>query len=512
MFPARLIPHLALVLLFCTCAPAKNAEIVLPAPVPAADAPERELRGIWLASVLNIDYPSNPTPDAATLQADFRSQVFRLRKAGVNALFVQVRPAADALYPSQHAPWSQYLTGQQGRAPTADFDPLAFMIDHAHAQGMEFHAWINPYRVAMDTIAPPPDPKHIANRRPEWVRTHGGRRYLDPGLPAVRAHLGEVIDELVANYDLDGVHFDDYFYPYPAGGLTFPDSLTFAEYGGSRRLGDWRRDNVNAFIAETHARIKAAKPWVQFGISPFGVWRNADRDPARGSTTRANATSYDDLYADALAWADAGTVDYLAPQLYWSMDYPAASHRILANWWSANLPPAVSLYLGHAGYKVRDNADAAWDDPAEITRQITNGRRLPAVDGGIFFSARSVYNRENGLAAELARAYTTPALLPQRARPQPPASVDVKTFRPKATAGGYRLVWEIDADRPPAARPYYYAVYRGRPGEPARLVHRTPYGMQNCTRLNFTDEEGTEEMIYRVVGLDRWHRKLNGGA
>ena len=468
------------------------------------------MRAAWLASVLNIDYPSSPTPSAATLQADFRSQLFRLRQAGINTLFVQVRPAGDALYPSQYAPWSEYLTGQQGKPPTDNFDPLAYMIETAHAQGVELHAWVNPYRVAMNTDSIARHPKHPLSAHPEWTHVYAGRQYFDPGLPAVRAHLGLVIDELVANYDLDGIHFDDYFYPYPKAGEIFPDSVAFRQYGGSRSLGHWRRDNVNTFVAETHRRIKAAKPHMQFGISPFGVWRNRSQDPQRGSDTRASVSSYDDLYGDALHWAQNGTVDYLVPQLYWSMDFPAASHRILADWWSQNVPATTNLYFGHAAYKVRDNADAAWDDLQEIPRQIAYARQLPAVGGSVFFSARSIFNNRNGLAPELRRAYASPALLPERLASTPVVPVRTKTFKPKMTDQGRVIVWEVDKKLPDDQLPYYYAVYRGPKGGKAKLIHRTPYGL-SCRRLHFFDKEATnakDGMIYRVVPMDRYHRRL----
>ncbi|MEO0734912.1 MAG: family 10 glycosylhydrolase, partial [Bacteroidota bacterium] len=439
----RLVPLLVLTFL-CTCGRAPQNTLI-PATTPT-ESPERELRGAWLASVLNIDYPQNPTPSAATLQADFRSQLYRLRQAGINVVYVQVRPAGDALYPSAYAPWSEWLTGQQGKAPTSNFDPLAFMIDEAHRQGVEFHAWVNPYRVAMTLDSTGFAPQHLYHQHRDWIHTYGTRRYLDPGLPEVRAHLGRVIDELIAKYDLDGIHFDDYFYPYPLAGQAFPDSNTYRTYGGSRRLADWRRDNVNQFVAETHRRIKAAKPWVQFGISPFGVWRNQADDPT-GSATRAGATSYDDLYGDALAWARTGTVDYLLPQLYWSMDYTPASHRVLADWWTANTPPSVDLFFGLGAYKVGENPDPAWDDPQEIPRQIAYDRRS-ASKGNVFFSAKQLYRNPLGLTQELQRIYRAPVLLPERGEDGPASLQHIRLYKPKLTEGGNLLVWRQDENIP----------------------------------------------------------------
>ena len=499
---------LLFVLLLCTCVRAR-AQVVVEPP----QRPDREIRGVWMATVLNIDYPQHPTPSAATLRADFDAQLRRLRALGVNAIFLQVRPAGDALYPSRYAPWSAYLTGTQGKPPVSGFDPLAHAVAAAHAVGVEVHAWVNPYRAAMTTDISGLAENHLYFQHNDWVHTYGGRMYLDPGLPAVRAHLGEVIDELIANYDLDGVHFDDYFYPYPRAGEAFPDSLTFAAYGGSQQLGDWRRANVNTFVAETHRRIKAAKPWVQFGISPFGVWRNRSQDPVAGSDTRASVSSYDDLYGDALHWARAGTVDYLLPQLYWSMDYAPAAHRTLADWWVRNTPPGVDLLIGHAAYKVFDNAaDSVWNDPQEIPRQIANARRLDRVDGSVYFSAKSLLYGRSELRQALTQNYPSTVLLPERNGPEPDAAINLKVRRPKKTDAGNLVVWEVKDELPEEQLPHYYAIYRATEKDgPYTLVHRTPYGL-TCRTLNFLDAfpeaVGKVKYRYRVVPLDRWHRPM----
>ncbi|WP_169435023.1 glycoside hydrolase family 10 protein [Neolewinella persica] len=475
-----------------------------------AQSADRELRGVWMATVLNIDYPQNPTVNASTLQADFKSQLYRLRQAGLNTIFVQVRPAGDAIYPSQYAPWSEWLTGVQGKAPVSGFDPLAYMIKTAHAQGVELHAWVNPYRVAMTLDSLNFAPDHLYHQHPDWIRSYAGRRYLDPGLPEVRTHLGEVIDELVANYDLDGVHFDDYFYPYPKAGVPFPDEETFRRYGGSQRLSDWRRGNVNTFVAETQRRIKAAKPWVQFGISPFGVWRNLAQDPVMGSATRASVSSYDDLYGDALAWARAGTVDYLLPQLYWSMEYAPAGYRTLANWWAANTPKNIALYAGHAAYKVGNNDDEAWNTLEELPRQVEYNHQLPALKGSVYFSTKSILLNPAGLAERMADVYPTPALLPVRIAPQEVRTMKVKVYKPKKTAKGMLVVWDVDKTVPKSELPHYFAIYRASKSTPMTLLHRTPYG-QGCHRLHYYDAaaDPVVKYDYKVVALDRWHRVLN---
>lgn len=469
---------------------------------------DRELRGVWVATVLNIDYPSRPTTDAATLQAEFRSQLYRLRQAGINALFVQVRPAGDAIYPSDYAPWSRWLTGRQGVAPASDFDPLKFMIEEAHGSGVELHAWVNPYRVAMSLDSFSLAAEHLFYRHRDWVLTYGERMYLDPGLPAVRAHLGLVIDELVEKYDIDGIHFDDYFYPYPRQGELFPDQETYRVYGKGWPIADWRRGNVNEFVAETHARIKAKKPWVRFGVSPFGVWRNLAEDPVAGSNTHANATSYDDLYADALGWARSGTVDYLAPQLYWNIGFEAADYRELLAWWAANVPSEVTLYVGQAAYKVGVSDQApAWNDLEELPRQATLNRNYSNVRGSIFFSARSILENPFGLAERMADFYPELALLPEINGGRVPPATEVKVFKPKRTEQGNLLVWEVDKSLTREKLPHYFAVYRGSGSTQLTLLHRTPYG-QGCHRLHYYDKTADPlvEYQYRVVPLNRFHR------
>ena len=478
----------------------------------AAEVPERELRGVWLATVLNIDYPSLATPDATTLKLEFREKLTALRKVGFNTLFVQVRPAGDALYPTELAPWSQWLTGRQGSPPVpADFDPLAFMIEEAHAQAVELHAWVNPYRLTMSLDTFNLAPNHLFHQRRDWVRQYGSRLYLDPGLPEVRRHLGQVIAELVSNYDLDGIHFDDYFYPYPIPGEVFPDEPTYFRYGRGRALGDWRRSNVDQFVAETYNRIKTAKPWMQFGISPYGVWRNRAQDPLNGSDSQASVSSYDDLYGDAIGWAQRGHVDYLIPQLYWSIDFPPASHATLARWWAQSTPSPTRLYVGHAAYKVTANPEPAWNDPQELPRQVRLNRRTPRLSGSVYFSAKSILQNSFGLLQNLSRQYATPSLFPERTAPAtaPLVPVATKVYKPKATEKGKLIVWEIDKNLPEQQVPHYFAVYRSTGKGERELIHRSPFGL-SCRRFHYYDTDATPGVAYDyfVIPVDRYHRKL----
>jgi uncharacterized lipoprotein YddW (UPF0748 family) len=353
-------------------------------------APKHELRAAWVATVLNIDYPQKPSSNPIALKEQYRNLLDQLAGMGLNTVIVQVRPAADALYPSAYAPWSAYLTGRQGAPPQDDFDPLAFMIEETHLRSMEFHAWINPYRASMNMDTASLFLTHPVFQHPDWLVAYGGKMYFNPGIPAVRQHLVDVVGELVDNYQLDGIHIDDYFYPYPIKDTPFPDEGTFKFYGQPfKDINAWRRDNTDQLMAALHERIKTTNPAIQFGVSPFGVWRNKSLDPVRGSDTRAGATSYDDLHADVLNWIAKGWIDYVMPQLYWNVGFAPADHQTLVQWWSQNAR-SIPVYIGHAAYKVGNNKELAWNDPGEIPRQIELNRRNFQTQGSAYFSAKSL--------------------------------------------------------------------------------------------------------------------------
>lgn len=476
-----------------------------------APAPAREMRGAWMATVLNIDYPQRPTLDAATLQADFRSQLYRLKAIGINAVFVQVRAAADAVYPSKHAPWSQWISGRQGMAPNSDFDPLAFMIDEAHAKGMEFHAWVNPYRVTMNLDTFSLASNNVFYQHRDWVKQYGNRLYLDPGIPAVQNHLLTVTEELLTNYRLDGIHFDDYFYPYPVTGETFPDRESFDLYGTRfETREDWRRDNVNTLVKRISELVERKKPWVQYGVSPFGVWRNQSRDP-KGSATRAYASSYDDLYGDALAWARDGLVDYLAPQLYWNIGFPAADYAHLLDWWTKHVDSKTRIYIGHAAYKVGNNQEPAWNDLEELPRQINLNRRNSRISGSLYFSTKSLLTSPVGLDQRLKDVYSGLKLLPEQAGAKgvPPLGPDLEKV--KLTAEGPLLIWEVQKEVTEEELPYYYAIYRTSGSGHTELIHITPFDQTGCRRFHFYDKtlvgQPLDGIDYEVHALDKWHRE-----
>jgi uncharacterized lipoprotein YddW (UPF0748 family) len=373
----------------------------------------QEMRGIWVATVANIDWPSRPGLDAATQQAEAIEILDRQKEHGMNAVFLQIRPAADALYESKFEPWSRFLTGQQGTPPNPYYDPLQFWIEEAHKRGLELHAWINPFRAtfgANDNL----HPLHAMNRHPEWLLQYGERYYYDPGIPSVRQHLLNVVADIVTRYDIDGMHMDDYFYPYPLAGIEFPDTLSFQRYGSGIReeRDDWRRNNINKVIKGLNDTIKHHKPWVKFGVSPFGVWRNIATDP-RGSDTRAGVQCYDDLYADILLWEQEGWIDYVIPQIYWTTQDLPANFIKLINWWNETAHNR-HLYIGHGFYRINQRG-SFWENPSEIPNQIRMGRKLNYVLGAVHFSERhfkrtDIFSVNDSLKNDL---YALPSLTPK---------------------------------------------------------------------------------------------------
>lgn len=374
--------------------------------------PKIEFRGVWIATVVNIDWPKNGTDTAEKQKADYLKILDFYDQENYNAVIVQVRAAGDAFYDSDYAPWSRFLTGQEGEAPPWDTDVLEWMILEAHQRGMEFHAWLNPYRATFDENFEVLSETHDYCTHPEWMVHYGKKNYYNPGLPEVRNHFSNIIVEIVSKYDVDAIHFDDYFYPYKIKNAIFDDALAFKTHAQTNQnLEDWRRSNIDALIKQAHDSIKSVKPWVQFGISPFGVWKNNSTD-ARGSNTKAGQTTYDDLYADPLLWMEKGWIDYLAPQVYWSMELPVASHSTLVDWWSKN-SGKTNIYIGNGAYKIRNNSDIAWNDLKELPNQLKLARKTPRVSGNIMFSASSLMTDKEDVVDYINQNYyKLPALPP----------------------------------------------------------------------------------------------------
>jgi uncharacterized lipoprotein YddW (UPF0748 family) len=507
--PARLLGTLLAAVLVLTAA----APVAAAAPTGqcARDsaAPKQQLRAEWIASVTNIDWPSRPGLPADQQKAELVRWYDEAVALGLNAVVVQIRPTADAFWPSKYEPWSQWLTGAQGQDP--GYDPLKFAVDEAHKRNLEFHGWFNPFRVSMNTDVNALLPTHPARVHPDWVVAYGGKLYYNPGVPEVRKFTIDAIMDAVKRYDIDAVHFDDYFYPYPVAGQTFDDTAAYAQYGGGLPLADWRRKNIDSLISGLSSAIRSAKPWVQFGVSPFAVWRNAATDPA-GSPTQAGVQTYDDLYADTVKWVKEEWLDYITPQVYWNIGFEVADYAKLVPWWSSVVSGTrVNLYIGHANHKVANPAQpAAWQDPAEMSRQLTFNQDYPQVKGDIYFSAAQVRaNRLNHMSIVKADHYQHPALPPTAGRltgrgPSAPLVADAAR-----TSTGLRLRWLSNAATS-------FAVYRL---DGHKFVERCDLadashlvGTVRAVRgplQSFTDPTAVpgQRYTYLVTALDRSHNE-----
>ena len=414
-------------------------------------SPEREFRAAWVATVDNIDFPTRKALTVEQQKAELIQSLELARSLRLNAVIFQVRPQCDALYRSDIEPWSEFLTGEMGRAQP--FDPLAFLVAEAHRRGLLVHAWFNPYR-ALHPAAKTVSAGHISKRRPDLVRQYGRHLWLDPGDPEVRRYSLGVVMDVVRRYDVDGVHFDDYFYPYPerdaAGArIEFPDDVTWQRYksrGGKLSRDDWRRSNVDEFVAAVGRGVKRLKPWVMYGVSPFGIWRP---DPGKGIS---GLDAYAELYADARRWLREGTVDYLAPQLYWETAREGQSFPVLLDWWKSQNRKGRHLWVGVAPYRIGSNENF---NAGEIANQIRLTRHSPQTRGAIHFSLKSLRNDLGGLQRVLRdEVYARGALIPRSpwVRAAGILSPRVKVLR------GEEFVRAVWTERGPV-RAFWFVVY-----------------------------------------------------
>ncbi|MFC7328589.1 glycoside hydrolase family 10 protein [Marinactinospora rubrisoli] len=444
--------------------------------------PKHEMRGVWIASVRNIDWPSEPGLSAERQQEELRDRLDRAAALGLNAVFLHIRPTADALYRSEREPWARYLTGEQGGDP--GYDPLEFAVGEAHARGLELHAWFNPYRVGWrDPDLENLTAGHPARRNPDWLIEYDDQGWLDPGNPDVRRWVSDTVLDVVERYDIDGVHFDDYFYPYPAEGEEFDDDASWSAHGGDHDdRDDWRRANVTTLVADIHDRIQETKPWVRFGISPFGVWQNSTSDDS-GSRTRA-LESYSAIYADTRAWIQEGAVDYVVPQLYWYRGFEVADYDELVPWWSREVDgTGVDLYIGQAAYKV---GDEGWEGAGALSRQLDLNTEHPQVTGDVYFSMTDLTGRAaDAMERVAADHYPRPALPPAvPGADSAPAAVTGLTA--ERSADGVELTWQGSGD----AR--MFAVYRV-PGE-----GEDPCALADAANLTaVVGADGSGEQRYR---------------
>lgn len=486
---------------------------LLPLLVSAQKAPKRELRGAWVASYFGIDWP-NKTQTPAQQRAAFITIADHHKATGINVLYVQMRSQCDALYPSEIEPWSNDLTGTQGVPPSTPWDPMAFAIEECHKRGMEFHAWLNPYRAVGNTANLPNfAASHVAKQHPEWLLTQGTLQVLDPGLPEVRDHIMSVINDIVTRYDVDGIHFDDYFYPpaAPAGVTPYNDDATFAAYPrGFTVKADWRRDNVNLLIKRAYDSIRAKKPWVKFGVSPSGIYRNST-DPNVGSPT-SGLQHYVTLFADTRRWLQEGWVDYIMPQVYWWIGQPGANYAALIPWWN-NQAAGRHIYIGMAGYKVLDDANANWKtDSTQIPRQVRMNRDslYPNIYGQSIYNTTSLRNNKNRFRDSLRLVfYNKPALQPampwrDAVAPTAPIALDAQQ-----QADSVLLSWTNTAGTGEMDRARQFVIYRSTNPQIDTSSADNILAITNGSETMYTDKTAVANITYyyAVTALDRYHNE-----
>lgn len=462
---------------------------------------KREFRGAWIQCV-NGQFLGMGTRQ---MQATLASQLDRLKACGVNAIIFQVRPECDALYESKLEPWSRFLTGRQGQPPSPYWDPLAWMVEQCHKRGMELHAWINPYRAKTKTTRELAS-THVAIRHPETVFAYDGQLILNPGLPENRDYICKVVADIVGRYDVDGLHIDDYFYPYPMAGQSIPDGREYAAYGnGIKDIGDWRRYNVNLFMKQLYETIHEVKPWVKFGVSPFGIYRNKKSDPMMGSNTNG-LQNYDDLYADVLMWVNNGWLDYCVPQLYWEIGHKAADYETLIKWWN-KYAGKRHLYIGEDVERTAKFPDPDNPNINQLPAKRKLHNEMWNVNGTVLWYAKAVVDNVGNYGSLLEKVYWKhPALVPTMPYIDGKAPKKVKKMKIVGIDGRPVLFWKAPSGKGWKNEAVKYVVYKFAKGDkedignPAKIVAITT---DEFYEIPETDIRPGEKVKYAVTALDR---------
>jgi len=465
--------------------------ILLIAPT-TAQHKKREMRAVWIATVANIDWPSQRNLSAKKQKAEMIQMLDSFAAMNLNSVVFQIRPTADAFYSSTLEPWSHWLTGKQGVRPESFYDPLQFVIDEAHKRFMDVHVWLNPYRVTNSDNLDILSKNHLFYKNRNLFVKYGDKYYFDPGLDETREFLNRVVEDIVQRYDVDAIHFDDYFYPYRVKNEEFPDDKSFKLYPrgyAPDQKDDWRRNNVNMIIAELQQTIKSTKPWVEFGISPFGVWRNNSVDP-RGSATQAGVQNYDDLYADILKWLQEGTIDYVVPQLYWEIGKKVADYAVLAKWWNEN-SFGKNLYIGlYASQLGNKQAADAWRKGNELARQLQHNKLYSQIDGAVYFSAKGLMKNLQGISDSLRNNYYKyPALTPVNRNIKGEDSAQPQNVRVVRDGSDAYLLWDrIEEEGGCQVRYYVVYAFKGKKtgdfNDPANIIARTSDSCLDLRNLN----------------------------
>lgn len=461
--------------------------------------PKREFRAAWVATVSNIDWPSSKSLSTTSQKAEVIAILDKHKASNINAILLQVRPSCDAFYQGGLEPLSEYLVGSQGGNLSLYYDPLKFWIDEAHKRGMELHAWFNPYRSVVASGSSVHS-SHISKTKPEWNITYGASPYkfLNPGIPEVKEYVTKVIMDVVRRYDIDGVHFDDYFYPY--GGTTNQDSATYAQYKGTfNNIGDWRRNNVNTFIAMVHDSIKAVKPWIKYGVSPFGIWKPGYPSGVSGMN------AFTQIYCDPVNWMANKKVDYLTPQTYWVIG-GGQDYSKLMPWWSDTIKVLANgrhLYTGNAVYRIQDSNWPA----TEIQNQIELNRILNRAQGFVAFSSKSVTNNLKGIQDSLRnnqfRYKSLPPTMPWLDNTVPNAPVNLAAT---VGAGGVTLQWQDPSAAADGDTASYFVVYRALSPDTVNINNpKLILAVTGIDTLRYTDATAVNGASYQylVTSADR---------
>ena len=370
--------------------------------------PTRELRATWIGTIININWPLSQGLTSAEQKKELLTIIETANSVNLNTIFFQVRPACDAFYKSSIEPWSEFLTGTMGKPPAPFYDPLTFAVEECHKRGIELHAWINPFRARFDKekVTSPVSKNHVSKLHPNWICEYGNYLWLDPGEPQVRNYVLKIVIDIIKRYDIDGIHFDDYFYPYKTKNILgkiipFPDKATKKKFGKGMSLDNWRRQNINEFVESLYTTVKMIKPWVKVGISPFGIWR-----PGVPKTIKAGVDAFGDLYADSKLWLNKGWLDYFVPQLYWRIDPPDQSYPVLLNWWITQNTKKRILAPGNSLVKIPER------DPQEIINQIALTRKTKGTAGNALWSVKPILENRDDITTKLGIMYNKQALIP----------------------------------------------------------------------------------------------------
>jgi len=467
---------------------------------------KRDFRGVWIHT-LNNDYKGM---NEVRFREYISEQLTLFRQAGINAVLFQVRPEADALYDSPYEPWSRFLTGTQGENP--GYDPMAIMIEECHKRCMEFHAWINPYRAQLNlntNLAP----KHPYNTHPEWFFKYDNKLFFNPGIPECRKYINLIVKDIVQRYDVDGIHIDDYFYPYPAAGQEIPDLATFQKYGAATfgtAIDDWRRYNVNMLIQELQETIHGTKSYVKFGVSPFGIYHNQKTDGDIGSKT-SGLQNYDQLYADVLLWMKYGWIDYVVPQLYWEMGHKAADYTTLVEWWSQN-SYNCPLYIGQDVDRSAQAADPENPNTNQFPRKIALSRHWASISGNCYWSGKVLLENPGNIYTVLEREYNHNfAIPPISPKLKNLKASNVKGLKTLWTEDGYVLIWKAPNVKLASQMSQYYCVYRFDKKESVNLNDASKIvAITPSIYYKLPYKDGISQYKYVVTNVNRFGCESNG--